>query len=73
MGILCSAEDSHETSSEQRIHMKHQALFYLKDKSEKLKFRLLHFFGALLVNNLLMCSCVFYFLSNAQPCLKNYK
>ena len=35
----------------QRIHLKHQALFSSKDKSKKLKCRLLQFlFGALRVN-----------------------
>ena len=34
-----------------RIHMKHQALVSAKDKSKKLKFRLLQFlFGAVKVN-----------------------
>ena len=42
---------SSESSSGQRIHMKNQALFSLKDKSRKLKCRLLQFlFGALRVN-----------------------
>ena len=37
-----------------RIHMKNQALFSLKDKSKKLKCRLLQFlFGALRVNNMI--------------------
>ena len=40
-----------ESSARQRIHLKHQALLSLKDKSEKLKCRLLQFlFGALRVN-----------------------
>ena len=34
---------SSESSARQRIHMKHQALFSSKDKSKKLKCRLLHF------------------------------
>ena len=34
---------SSESSARQRIHMKYQALFSLKDKSEKLKCRLLQF------------------------------
>ena len=39
---------SSESSARQRIHMKNQALFSLKDKSKKLKCRLLQFlFGAL--------------------------
>ena len=40
---------SSESSARQRIHVKNQALFSSKDKSEKLKCRLLHFFvlGAL--------------------------
>ena len=38
-------------SSRQRIHMKNQVLFSSKDKSKKLKCRLLQFlFGALRVN-----------------------
>ena len=43
---------SSESSARQRIHMKNQALFSLKDKSKKkLKCRLLQFlFGALRVN-----------------------
>ena len=42
---------SSESSARQWIHLKHQALFSLKDKSEKLKCRLLQFlFGALRVN-----------------------
>ena len=42
---------SSESSARQRIHMKNQALFWLKDKSKKLKCRLLQFlFGALRVN-----------------------
>ena len=40
-----------ESSAWQRIHMKNQALFSAKDKSKKLKCRLLQFlFGALKVN-----------------------
>ena len=40
-----------ESSVRQRIHMKNQALFSLKDKSKKLKCRLLKFLlGALRVN-----------------------
>ena len=39
---------SSESSARQRIHMKIQALFCLKDKKKKLKCRLLQFlFGAL--------------------------
>ena len=39
-----------ESSARQRIHMKHQALFFSKDKSKKLKCRLLQFlFSALRV------------------------
>ena len=42
--------DVSSESSRQRIHMKNQALFSSKDKSKKLKRRLLHFlFGALRV------------------------
>ena len=41
---------SSESSARQRIHMKNKALFSSKDKSEKLKCRLLQFlFGALRV------------------------
>ena len=41
---------SSESSARQRIHMKYQALFSSKDKSKKLKCRLLQFlFGALRV------------------------
>ena len=40
-----------ESSAGQRIHMRNQALFSSKDKSKKLKCRLLQFlFGALRVN-----------------------
>ena len=40
-------------SSKQRIHMKNQALFSSKDKSKKLKCRLLQFlFGALRVKEI---------------------
>ena len=43
---------SSESSARQRIHMKNQSLFSLKDKSKKLKCRLLQFlFGTLRVNN----------------------
>ena len=38
---------SSESSARQRIHMKNQALFSLKDKSKKSKCRLLHFCLAL--------------------------
>ena len=42
---------SSESSARQRIHMKNQALFSSKDKSKKIKRRLLQFlFGALRVN-----------------------
>ena len=42
---------SSESSARQRIHRKNQALFSLKDKSKKLKCRLLQFlFSALRVN-----------------------
>ena len=34
---------SSESSARQRIHLKHQALFSLKDKSKQLKCRLLQF------------------------------
>ena len=39
---------SSESSARQRIHMKHQALFSLKEKSKKLKSRLLQFLFAAL-------------------------
>ena len=43
---------SSESPARQRIHMKNQALFSSKDKSKKLKCRLLQFlFGALRVNS----------------------
>ena len=43
---------SSESSARQRIHMKNQALFSSKDKSKKLKCRLLQFvFGALRVKS----------------------
>ena len=35
---------SRESSARQRIHMKNQALFSLRDKRKKLKCRLLQFF-----------------------------
>ena len=38
---------SSESSARQRIHMKNQALFFSKDKSKKLKCRLLQFLLAL--------------------------
>ena len=42
---------SSESSARERIHMKKQALFSSKDKSKKLKCRLLQFlFGTLRVN-----------------------
>ena len=44
---------SSESSARQRIHMKNQALFSSKDKSKKLKCRLLQLlFGALRVNSI---------------------
>ena len=44
---------SSESSARQRIHMKNQALFSLKDKSKKLKCRLLQFlFGVLRVKQI---------------------
>ena len=54
--IMTAADDNHKFlfhwfSAMQRIHMKSQALFSSKDKSKKLKCRLLQFlFGALKVN-----------------------
>ena len=48
---------SSESSARQRIHMKNQALFSSKDKSKKLKCRLLQFlFGALRVKGLGTCT-----------------
>ena len=49
--FLCFSEKirldvSSESSARQRIHMKNQALFSSKDKSKKLKCRLLQFFFA---------------------------
>ena len=38
-----------ESSARQRIHLKHQALFFSKDKCKKLKCRLVIFFGAVRV------------------------
>ena len=44
---------SSESSARQRIHMKNQALISTKDKSKKLKCRLLQvLFGVLRVNNM---------------------
>ena len=52
---------SSESSARQRIHMKNQALFSLKDKSKKLKCRLPQFlFGALRVKS--HCLYLFYFI-----------
>ena len=46
---------SSESYARQRIHMKNQAIFSLKDKSKKLKCRLLQFlFGTLRVNFILI-------------------
>ena len=43
---------SSESSARQRIHVKNKALFYSKDKSKKLKCRLLQIlFGAFRVNS----------------------
>ena len=48
---------SSESSARQRIHMKNQALFSLKNKSKRLKCRLLQFlFGTLRVNG----TCIFF-------------
>ena len=57
MNVICCSrvpkirlDVSSESSARQRIHMKNQALFSLKDKSKKLKCRMLQFlFGALRV------------------------
>ena len=44
-------DDSSESSARQRIRLKNQAVFSSKDRSKKLKCRLLQFlFGALRVN-----------------------
>ena len=49
---------SSESSARQRIHMKNQALFSSKDKSKKLKCRLLQFlFAALRVKNAIYRTC----------------
>ena len=54
-----------ESSARQGIHMKNQALFSSKDKSKKLKCRLLQFlFGALRVNILIIS--VFSFENNKK-------
>ena len=50
---------SSESSARQRIHMKNQALFSLKDKSKKLKCRLQQFlFGTFRVKGLNFGSCM---------------
>ena len=50
-GDIIRLDISCESSARQRIHMKHQALFPLKDKSKTIKCRLLQFLlGALRVN-----------------------
>ena len=49
-----------ESSAMQRIHMKNQAIFSSKDKSKKLKCRLLQFlFGALRVNRYLYGTLIY--------------
>ena len=57
---------SSESSARQRIHLKHQALFSSKDKSKKLKCRLLQFlFGALRVKlSLSFCNYAYTLLSH---------
>ena len=46
-GLVIRLHVSSESSARQRIHLKNEALFSLKDKSKKLKCRLLQFlFGA---------------------------
>ena len=51
---------SSESSARQRIHVKYQALFSSKDKSKKLKCRLLQFlFGALRVKTLITYNSLF--------------
>ena len=53
---------SRESSARQRIHLKHQALFSSKDKSKKLKCRLLQIlFGALRINGLVTFHAWSYF------------
>ena len=50
---------SSESSARQRIHMKNQTFFSSKDKSEKLKCRLLQFlFGALRVEQQYNCHTI---------------
>ena len=52
---------SREYSARQKIHMKNQALFSLKDKSKKLKCHLLQFlFGALRINAIVAILQYFY-------------
>ena len=61
---------SSESSAKQRIHMKNQALFSSKDKSKKLKCRLLRFLcAALRVNTCLSgyCHDLSLLLHYAQP------
>ena len=53
MHFIIRLDVSSESSVRQRIHMKNQALFSSKDKSKKLKCRLLQFlFGALRVKQI---------------------
>ena len=47
---------SSESSARQRIHMKNQALFSSKDKSKKLKCRLLQYLSAALRINCIVAS-----------------
>ena len=57
--------DVSSESSRQRIHMKNQALFSLKDKSKKLKCLLLQFLlGALRINTLILCALHYESLTN---------
>ena len=63
---------SSESSARQRIHLKHQALFSSKDKSKKLKCRLLQFlFGALGVRYLKLKCMDFFKIYNLYDQLQN--
>ena len=53
--------------------MKNQALFSSKDKSKKLKCRLLQFlFGALRVNNFIVCVCLHPYKIKQRGCIITY-
>ena len=65
---------SSESSAGQRIHMKNQALFSSKDKSKKLKCRLLQsLYGALWVKTSFSSQSVFFFLSEYAPICNAWK